>query len=99
MIPLVEDNDGLLLAVVAQPGAKHDEVRGEHSGALKVAVRAPPQDGRANAALLELLREALGLKRSQIELAAGATGKHKRFLVRGLSREKLASRLESILKR
>jgi len=66
---------------------------GEHNGALKVAVTAPPEDGRANQALVETLAEALGLKRSQVELIGGPTGRDKRFLIRGVTKEELQGRL------
>jgi uncharacterized protein (TIGR00251 family) len=61
MIAVTEHAEGLLLPVRAQPGARRSGVQGEQAGALKVAVSAPPQDGRANEALAEVLREALGL--------------------------------------
>jgi uncharacterized protein len=81
--------EGWLLAVRAQPGARKNSVMGEQAGALKVAVTAPPEDGRANQAITELLRERLGLKRSQVELASGATNRNKQFLIRGVSAEEL----------
>jgi uncharacterized protein (TIGR00251 family) len=68
-------------------------VIGEQVGALKVAVTAPPEDGRANQALTELLRDWLGLKRSQVELAGGATNRNKQFLIRGLNPEELRALL------
>jgi uncharacterized protein (TIGR00251 family) len=73
-------------------------VQGEQAGALKVAVMAPPQDGRANQALADTLREALGLKRSQVELIGGQTSRDKRFLIRGLTRAELESRLARLSK-
>jgi uncharacterized protein len=81
--------EGCLLAVRAQPGARKAGVMGEQAGALKVAVTAPPEDGRANQALTELLRDWLGLKRSQLELAGGATNRNKQFLIRGVTPEEL----------
>ena len=42
------------------------QLANEQAGALKVAVTAPPQDGRANEALIEVLHEALGVRRSQV---------------------------------
>jgi uncharacterized protein (TIGR00251 family) len=66
---------------------------GEHGGALKVSVTAPPEDGRANEAITSLLREWLGLKRSQVELIAGATSRNKQFLIRGVSMEELTALL------
>ncbi len=89
MIAITPHADGSLLAVRAQPGARKAGVMGEQTGALKVAVTAPPEDGRANAALTELLREWLGLKRSQVELASGATNRNKQFLIRGLTPDEL----------
>jgi uncharacterized protein (TIGR00251 family) len=93
MIELGEHAEGLVLPVRAQPGARRAGIMGEQAGALKVAVTAPPEDGRANKALLEVLRKALDLKRSQVELLAGATSRDKRFLIRGLSRTELQARL------
>ena len=93
MIELTEHAEGVVLPVRAQPGARRAGIQGERNGALKVAVAAPPEDGRANQALVELLREKLGLKRSQVELIAGHTSRDKRFLIRGLSREELLARL------
>ena len=86
--------DGCLLSVRAQPGARKAGVVGEQAGALKVAVTAPPKDGRANQALTELIRDWLGLKRSQVELASGATNRNKQFLIRGLSPDELRSLIE-----
>ena len=83
--------EGCLLSVRAQPGARKNAVLGEQAGALKVAVTAPPEDGRANAAITELLRDWLGLKRSQIELTSGATNRNKQFLIRRLKPEELQS--------
>jgi uncharacterized protein (TIGR00251 family) len=97
MITLTEHAEGVVLPVRAQPNARRAGVVGEQNGALKVAVTAPPEDGRANAALLEVLREALGLKRSQIELTAGQTSRDKRFLIRAIGREELAGRLAKLL--
>ena len=90
-------HEGATLAVRAQPGARKNAVVGEHSGALKVAVTAPPEDGRANAALVEVLRAWLGLKRSQIELASGATNRNKVFLIRGVTAEGLTALINSKL--
>ena len=77
--------EGSLLAVRAQPGARKNAVVGEHGSALKIAVTAPPEDGRANDALIVLLQQWLGLTRSQVELANGRRSRSKQFLIRGLS--------------
>lgn len=89
--------EGCLLAVRAQPGARKAGVVGEQAGALKIAVTAPPEDGRANHALTELLRDWLGLKRSQVALASGATNRNKQFLIRGLSPDELRALIQGRL--
>jgi uncharacterized protein (TIGR00251 family) len=97
VIAITSHPEGCLLAVRAQPGARKAGVVGEQAGALKVAVTAPPEDGRANQALTELLRDWLGLKRSQVELAGGATNRNKQFLIRGLSPDKLRELIQDRL--
>ncbi|HXG11269.1 MAG TPA: DUF167 domain-containing protein [Gemmataceae bacterium] len=98
MILITEHAEGLVLPVRAQPRARRAGILGEQNGALKVAVTAPPEDGRANQALAEVLREALRVKRSQVELLSGATSRDKRFLIRGLPRAELEARL-AVLRR
>jgi uncharacterized protein (TIGR00251 family) len=97
MIAILDHAEGCVLPVRAQPGARKAGVLGEQAGALKVAVTAPPEDGRANKALLEVLREALGLKRSQVELLSGATSRDKRFLIRGVSGPELTALVAGLL--
>jgi uncharacterized protein (TIGR00251 family) len=97
MIAITSHPEGALLAVRAQPGAKRNAVLGEQAGALKVAVTAPPEDGRANAALVEMLRDWLGVKRSQVELAGGLTNRNKTFLIRGVTFEELSKLVTSKL--
>lgn len=97
MIPVQSHPEGATFPVRAQPGAKTNGIIGEQAGALKLSVTAPPEDGRANAAIIELLKDVLGVKRSQIELVAGSTNRNKVMLVRGLSSEALSERLRQLL--
>jgi uncharacterized protein (TIGR00251 family) len=96
MIAVTDHAEGCVLSVRAQPGARKAGVLGEHNGALKVAVTAPPEDGRANKALVEALREALGVKRSQVELIGGQASRDKRFLIRGVPRKDLEKRVAAL---
>ena len=96
-IQITERADGCVLGVRAQPGARRNGIVGEQAGALKVAVTAPPDQGRANEALVDVLADALGLKRSQIELISGPTSRQKKFLVRGLTADTLRNRLRNLL--
>jgi uncharacterized protein (TIGR00251 family) len=85
--------EGATLAVRAQPGAKKNAVLGVQAGALKVSVTAPPEDGRANDALVEVLKDYLSVKRSQIELMSGRTNRNKVFLIRGITAEQLTAKV------
>ncbi len=61
-------------------------MRGEHHGALKVAVTQVAEKGKANKALIAVLAKKLDLRRSQLTLHAGPTSADKQFLVSGISR-------------
>jgi uncharacterized protein (TIGR00251 family) len=97
MIAIAAHLEGCVLPVRAQPGARKPGILGEQAGALKIAVTAPPDQGRANKALVEAIREALDLKRSQVALMSGETSRDKRFLIRGVTTEELVARLTKLL--
>jgi uncharacterized protein (TIGR00251 family) len=97
MIQISDHAEGCVLAVRAQPGARRNAVVGEQAGALKVAVTAPPDQGRANKALVLVLCEYLGLKKAQVELLSGASSRSKKFLLRGLRSETVATQLLKLL--
>ena len=86
-----------MLPVRAQPRAKANAVRGEQAGALKVAVTQIAEKGKANQALVEVIADALDLKRSQILLLAGETQREKKFLIRGVTREELSAKIAAAL--
>jgi len=96
VIELTAHADGVIVPVKAEPGSRHQGIRGEHGGALKVAVRQAAEKGKANQALVETLAAELGVKKQQIELLSGATNGRKRFLIRGVDIETLRSRIEAL---
>lgn len=85
--------EGVVLPVRAQPGGRVNRLHGVQAGALKVSVTQVAERGKANAAVIGVLCEALGLRRSQIELLSGETNRQKRFLVRGVNVADLAARI------
>jgi uncharacterized protein (TIGR00251 family) len=87
MLELQVRNDAVIVKVRVQPKASRGAILGEHGGALKVAVTAAPEKGKANAAIVELLAKALGVPKSSVELIAGTTSRDKVFAVRSTSRE------------
>ena len=97
MIPIEAHAEGLILLVRAQPGAKRSGLVGLQAGALKVAVTQPPEKGKANKAIVQVLADALGLRKSQIELLSGETSGHKKFLIRGVDGPALTARIGQAL--
>ncbi len=91
--------EGLVLRVRVHPGARRNEIRGVRADELSVAVTQAPEKGKANKAVSELLAKALNVKRSHVELLAGAAASSKRFLIRGLSVPEWKERLNALLAR
>ena len=89
--------DQVVLAVRVTPGAARERIVGVHGDALKVAVAAPPEKGRANDRLLAVLAQALGLPARSLTLLSGATSRDKRVGVRGVDAADLRARLEACL--
>jgi uncharacterized protein (TIGR00251 family) len=79
-----------------KPGARADAIVGFHGGALKIAVAAPPEKGKANDAAVALLARALGVPESSVSIVAGRTSQNKVALV-DLPADELHARLSAIL--
>jgi len=92
-----ETKDGVTLAVRAQPGAKKTAIAGVYgegaAAQLKIAVQAPPVEGRANEALIAFLAELLSMARANVVLVSGQLSRSKVFLLRGKTRAALEGRL------
>ncbi len=73
---------GLQLSVHLTPRASRDAIAGLHGEALKVTIKAPPVDGKANAYLVAYIAEALGLPKNAVSLVHGETSRDKILLVR-----------------
>jgi uncharacterized protein (TIGR00251 family) len=82
-VPATVTGAGVRLTVRVTPKAARSRIVGRAADALKIAVAAPPEDGKANDALIALLAEALGVPRRDVVLAAGATARRKLVDVRG----------------
>ncbi|MDX8407527.1 MAG: DUF167 domain-containing protein [Mariprofundaceae bacterium] len=80
---ITEGKLGLYLNVHAQPGARRPQLRGMHGDAVKIAVAEAPQDGKANAAIVELIRKAMGLLKADVEVASGHSSRRKRIFLHG----------------
>jgi uncharacterized protein (TIGR00251 family) len=90
---LRENSAGVTLAVRAQPGAKKTAITGLYgegaAAQLKIAVHAPPIEGRANLALIAFLSELFSLQKNSVELVTGELSRSKVFLLRGVTLAKM----------
>ena len=84
MLALTLTSTGVRFEVQVAPRASRDAVIGEHDGALKIALTAPPVDGEANAALVAFLAKRLGVAKREVRLVQGATGRRKTLEVEGV---------------
>jgi uncharacterized protein (TIGR00251 family) len=86
---LRESAAGVTLAVRAQPGAKRTAITGVYGDGpdaqLKIAVHAPPLEGRANQALVAFLAETFSIPRNAVERTTGESNRSKVFLLRGVT--------------
>ena len=97
-LPCLSGKDGqVVIAVTARPGAKRVGVQGLHGPALKLAVRAQAQKGKANAELVALLADLLGVPPSAVTLHRGASARVKQFKVEGLTLAAVEAALSSAL--
>jgi hypothetical protein len=85
--------DGCTLSVRLHPGARKNRVTGVHADALKIALTAPPVDGKANEALIAFIADALRLPRARIMLVSGLTSRAKTVRITGKSAAEVAAAL------
>lgn len=90
---LLVSGDTVIVTIHAQPGARSPGIAGEHGDALKIRVKAPPVDGKANHALAEFLARTLAIPASQVSLLSGDSSRRKRFRLEGISPAGVVERL------
>jgi len=74
-------DDGLVLRLYIQPKASRDSIVGLHGDEVKVAITAPPVDGKANAHLVKFLAKQFRVAKSQITIEKGELGRHKQVKI------------------
>ena len=88
--------ESVVLYVKVVPSASRDRVAGRYGEGVKVQTSAPPEAGKANAAVTAILAQFLGLKRDQVQLASAPANPHKQFRISGLSAAQLAEKLATL---
>lgn len=69
--------EGTRMRLRVKPGARSNRIAGEHGGALKLSVTAPPEKGKANRAVVSLLAEALDLPKAAVRIVSGESSQDK----------------------
>jgi uncharacterized protein (TIGR00251 family) len=89
----------IVLRVHVRPGAGRSQVAGRREHALHVRVAPPPQDGRANAACIELLADLFDIARARISLVGGERSTTKRFRIEGVDPDAISRQLTEAIER
>ena len=92
-IDLQEKDGAVTFRVRVQPRASRDGVAGEHNGALKLRISAPPVDGKANEACRRLIAKLVGISPSAVEIISGESSRDKVIRVHNVSAEHMQARL------
>ncbi len=98
MIPIRDTAAGATFSVKVHPRARKNAITGEIGDALKLALTAPPVEGRANEAVVEFLSDLLKVPRSSVSIAAGQSSRAKIVRVQGLSAAQVEERLRAAIK-
>jgi len=88
-----QTNGTLFFRVRVQPRASKDEISGEMAGALKVRLRAPAVEDRANEALVEFLAQLLKTPKSAVRILSGERSRTKRIEIRGVTQQQILALL------
>jgi uncharacterized protein (TIGR00251 family) len=94
MVAIQNSSSGATFAIKVHPRAKKNAITGEVGNVLKIALTAPPVDGKANEACIEFFAKLLKVPRSSVTIASGQTSRNKVIRVAGLSAEEIKKRLE-----
>ena len=93
MVVIRNSPAGVSFAVKVHPRAKKNAITGKVGDALKVALTAPPVDGKANDACIEFFAKLLNVPRSSVTIAAGQTSRNKVIRLAGLTAQQVRERL------
>jgi uncharacterized protein len=99
MIPIRDTPSGATFQVKVHPRARKNAITGVVGDSLKVALAAPPVEGRANEACIAYLAEFLNVPRSSVTIAGGESSRQKLIRVAGLSAAQVEAKLRAVIER
>lgn len=93
MLKVKKKENGLIIEVKVQPKASRNKIEKVEEGKLKVKVTVPPEGGKANKAVIELISKALKVPKSRIEIVRGETSRIKTLFIEGISEKDIKAKL------
>jgi len=97
MVAIKESASGVTFAVKVHPRARKNAISGTVGDALKLALTAPPVEGKANQAVIEFFADLFQIPRSSVTIASGETSRNKVVRISGLGRAAVEQRLAAAL--
>jgi uncharacterized protein (TIGR00251 family) len=94
---LKDSKEGTILAVKIVPNASNNAIARWENGELKVRLNAVPEKGKANEELISFLAKSWKLPKNSLSILSGESSRHKKLLIRKISKEKLAPLLPSLV--
>jgi uncharacterized protein len=98
MILIQENTKGITFAVKVHPRARKNAITGAVGDALKLALTAPPVEGKANHAVIEFFADLFSIPRSSVTIASGETSRNKMVRIAGVSKPAAEQKLAEGLK-
>ena len=90
MMAVITEREGAVtFEIKVQPRASRTALAGQHGGAIRLSVAAPPVEGKANEECRRFLADLLGVRRAAIEIVSGASSRTKVIRVRGIAPERV----------
>ena len=96
MLDLKERDGAVTLRIRVQPRARRSEVAGEHGGAIKLKIAAPPVDGKANEECRRFLTKLFGVSLGSVEIISGESSRDKVVRIRNTDSLRVAEALSGL---
>jgi uncharacterized protein len=90
--------EGTLLNIWIQPKAAKTKIVGIYGDSIKIAVKSPPVDGKANDECIRFLGKLLGVKREHVSIKSGLQNRHKTIYIKGATPEVITGKMEYLLR-
>jgi len=93
-----ENEEGVVISLFVQPNAPKSSIIGEYNQLLKIKIKSPPVEGKANDEIVRFFSEVFHIAKNKVEILSGDKSKQKRVLIKGLSASQIQEVLRSLQK-